>query len=53
MHEAKRNAYRTLVRKPEGKIPLGRLRQRWEDYSKMDSKEVGWGGLDWINLAQN
>jgi hypothetical protein len=39
----KRNAYRLLVRKPEGKRPLGRLRRRWVDNIRMDLGEVGWG----------
>jgi hypothetical protein len=38
-----RGAYRALVRKPEGRRPLGRTRRRWEDI-KMDLREVGWGG---------
>jgi hypothetical protein len=42
-----------LVGKPEGKRPLGRLRRRWEDNIKMDLQEVGFGGLDWIELAQD
>ena len=41
-----------LVRKPEGKRPLGRPRRRWEDNSKMDLQEVGGGG-DWMELAQD
>jgi hypothetical protein len=40
-----------LVGKPEGKIPLGGPRRKWVDY-KMDFTEIGWGGMDWINLAQ-
>jgi hypothetical protein len=48
----KRNAYR-MVGKPEGKCPLGRQRHRWVDDIKMDLREIGWGGLDWINLAQD
>jgi hypothetical protein len=44
--------YRILVRKPEGKRPLGRPRRRWEDNIKMDLQEVGCGGMDWIALAQ-
>jgi hypothetical protein len=48
----KRNAYRILVRKPEGKRPLGRPRRRWMDNIKMDLKERGWGGVDWIDLAE-
>jgi hypothetical protein len=49
----RRGAYRALVGKPEGRRPLGRPRRRWEDNIKMDLREVGWGGMDWINLAQN
>jgi hypothetical protein len=49
----KRNAYRILVGKPEGKRPLGRQRRRWEDNIKMDLREIGWGGVDWIDLAQD
>jgi len=41
------------VRKPEGKRPLGRHRHRWEDNIKMDLQEVGCGGMDWIELAQD
>jgi hypothetical protein len=39
--------------KPEGRRPLERPRRRWEDNIKMDLREVGWGGMDWINLAQD
>jgi hypothetical protein len=42
----KRNAYRSLVRKPERKRPLGRPRRRWVDNIKMDLLEIGWGGVD-------
>jgi hypothetical protein len=49
----KRNAYRLLVRNPEGKRPLGRPRHRWVDNIKMDLVEVGWGDVDWIDLAQD
>ena len=42
-----------LVRKPERQRPLRRPRHRWEDNTKMDLQEVGWGGMDWINLAQD
>jgi hypothetical protein len=45
--------YRILVGKPEGKRPLGRPRCRWEDNTKMDLKEIGWGGMAWIHLAQD
>jgi hypothetical protein len=39
--------------KPEGKRPLGRPRRRWEDNIKMDLRQIGWGGMDWIRPAQN
>jgi hypothetical protein len=48
---AKRNAYRILVGEPEGKRPLGRPRCRWVDNIKMDVREIGWSGMDWIDLA--
>jgi hypothetical protein len=48
-----RGAYRALVGKPEERRPLGRPRHRWEDNIKMDLREVGWGGVDWIDLAQD
>jgi hypothetical protein len=44
--------YRVLVGKPEGKGPLGRPTLRWEDNIRMDLQEVGYGGMDWIELAQ-
>jgi hypothetical protein len=50
---AKRNAYRILVGNPEGKRPLGRRRCRWVDNIKMDLREKGWDGMDWIDLAQD
>jgi hypothetical protein len=49
----KRNAYRLLVEKPEGKRPLGRPRRRWVDNIKLDLLEIGWGDVDWIGLAQD
>jgi hypothetical protein len=49
----KRNAYRLLVGKPEGKRPLGRPRRRWVDNIRMDLGEVGWDDVDWIGLAQD
>jgi hypothetical protein len=49
----KRNAYRILVGKPEGKRPLGRRRRRWVDNIKMVLREIGWDGMDWIDLAQD
>ena len=45
--------YRISVGEPEGKRPLGRPRRRWEDNIKMDLQEVGCGGMDWIELAQD
>jgi len=49
----RRSVHRTLVGKPEGKISLGRYRHRWEDNIKIDLKEVGCGGMNWIDLAQD
>jgi hypothetical protein len=49
----KRNEYRILVGKPEEKRPLGRPRRRWVDNIKMDLREIGWDGMDWIDLAQD
>jgi hypothetical protein len=48
----KMNAYRILVEKPERKRPLGGLRLRWEDNIKINFREIGCGGMDWINVAQ-
>jgi hypothetical protein len=47
-----RNAYYTLVGKAEGKRPLGTPRRRWK-YIRMDVREIGWEGADWIHLAQD
>jgi hypothetical protein len=49
----KRNAYRLLVGKPEGKRPLGRPRCRWVHNIRMDLGEVGWGDVDWMGLAKD
>jgi hypothetical protein len=49
----KRNAYRILVGKQERKRPLGRPRRRWVDNINMDLREIGWDGVDWIDLAQD
>jgi hypothetical protein len=49
--EERRGAYRASVGKPEGRRPLERPRRRWEDNIKMDLREVGCGGADWIDLA--
>jgi len=48
-----RGVYRVLVGKPEGKRPLWRPRDRWEDNIKMDLQEVECGGMNWIELAQD
>jgi hypothetical protein len=48
----KRNTYRILVGKPEGREPLGRPTCRWVDNIKIDLREIGWDGIDWIDLAQ-
>jgi hypothetical protein len=50
---AKRNAYKILVGKPEGKRSLGRPSRRWVVNNKMDLREIVWGGMDWIDLAQD
>jgi hypothetical protein len=47
----KRNVYRLLVGKPEGKRPLRRPSRRWVDNIRIDLGEVGWGDVDWIRLA--
>jgi hypothetical protein len=49
----KRNAYRLLVGKPEGRRPLGRSTRRWLDNIRMDLVEVGCSDIDWIGLAQD
>jgi hypothetical protein len=49
----KRNTCRLFVGKPEGKSPLGRPKLWWLDNIMMDLVEVGWGGVDWIGLAQD
>jgi hypothetical protein len=48
-----RTAYGILVGKPEGKRPLERPRRRWEDNIRMDLREIRWGGMDWIDVAQD
>jgi hypothetical protein len=48
----RRNVYRLLVGKPEGKSPLGRPRRRWIDNIKMDLLEIGLSVVDWIGLVQ-
>jgi hypothetical protein len=49
----KRNAYRIFVRNPEGKRPLGKTRRRWVENIKIDLRDIGWDGMDWIDLAQD
>jgi hypothetical protein len=53
MNWEKRKAYRILVGKPKGKRPLGRPRRKWVDNIKMDLREIGWDGVDWIDVAQD
>jgi hypothetical protein len=48
-----RNVYKVLVVKSEGKRPLGRPRRRWGDGIRIDLREIGWGSLEWTQLAQN
>jgi hypothetical protein len=48
-----RNSYRLLVGKPDGNRPLGRQRRRWVDNIKMDLREIGWGDVDLVVLAQD
>jgi hypothetical protein len=49
----KRNAYRILAGEPEGNIPLGIPRRWWVDNNKIDLREIGWYGMDWVDLAQD
>jgi hypothetical protein len=51
--EERRGVDRVLVGKPEGKRPFGRPRRRWENNIKMNLQEVGYGDMDWIDLAQD
>jgi hypothetical protein len=48
-----RKVCKVLVGKPEGKRPLGRPRCRWKYRLRMDLKEIGWGSVEWIQLAQD
>jgi len=50
---AVRGEYRVLVGRSDGRIPHGSSRNRWKDNIKIDVEEVGWGGLNWIGLAQD
>jgi hypothetical protein len=49
----KRNVYRLLVGKPEGRRSLGRQRRRWVENIRMDLRDVGWGDVAWIGLARD
>jgi hypothetical protein len=49
----RRGVYKVSMGEPEGRRPLGRPRHKWEDNIKMDLQEVGCGGMDWIDLAQD
>jgi hypothetical protein len=51
--DERRGIYSVLVGKPEGRRPLGRHRRRWEDNIKTDLREMGYGCVDWIGLAQD
>jgi hypothetical protein len=51
--QEKRKIYKILVGKPEGKRPLGTPRCRWEDGIRMDLREIGWGTVEWTQLAQD
>jgi transcription termination factor 2 len=53
MGAEKKNVYSTLVGKPEGKRPLGSPRRRWVDNIKIYLREIGWHGMNWIDLAQD
>jgi hypothetical protein len=46
-------AYRILMGKPDGKRLLGRLRRRWVGNINMDIREIGWNGVEWIDMAQD
>jgi hypothetical protein len=52
MHGCGERFYRVLVGRPESKRPLGRPRRRWENNIKMDHREIGLDGANWIRLAQ-
>jgi hypothetical protein len=52
-HGEKRNAYRILLRKPKRIRPLGRPRRRWENNIKMVLRDIGWGVMGWIYLAED
>jgi hypothetical protein len=49
----RRNVYRIFVGKPEGRRPLRRPRRKWVNNTELDLRELGWGGMDWIDLARD
>ena len=51
--QERRDAYKNLASKPQGKRPVGRPRRRWKANIELDLKEIRWDGLDWIDLAQD
>jgi hypothetical protein len=53
MNRVEEESYRILVGKPEGRRSLGRPRLRWVDNIKIDFRETGWDGVDWVDLAQD
>jgi len=53
MHGEGRSVYRVLIGRPEGKRPLGRLGNTWEDNINLDLREIGFSGVNWIQLAQD
>jgi hypothetical protein len=53
MNGEKRNAYWILMGKSKGKRPLGRPRRRWVNKIKIDLREIGWDGVDWIDVAED
>jgi hypothetical protein len=52
-HGEEREVYKVLIGKPESKRSLGRPRRRWEDGIRMDLREIGWGCVEWIQLARD
>jgi hypothetical protein len=52
-HAWERRVYKVLVGKPKGKTPLGRPRSKWEEEIRLGFRETGWGGVEWIQLAQD
>jgi hypothetical protein len=52
-HGEKRNSYRILVGKPEGKRPLGRSRRKWKDNVKIDLRGIAWLVIDWFDMVHD